>query len=214
MPQETLPGWLTGVSTTERLARERYEAITEEHRRITQELENARTAFEEAANWKRLLHETGDDLRQQVAKALELFGFSVSSAPEAEDYLVAATGGTAVVVVSKGVEESASEIHAMQLEKSVSDFGLMQGRLPKGLLVISSFRNTPLDERTNPTFSAQLLEYSTQRKHALLTGVQLFGMVSEVLQDPRKAAQIRELLVNTVGPVKGYANPSEFLAPA
>jgi hypothetical protein len=210
MPQETLPNWLTGVSKTERLAHERYAALSEQHRQLTQELERARTAFEEASNWKRLLHEAGGPLEERVAKALELFGFAVAAGPQ-HDCIVGTAGSASMVVVAKGVNDSATEIHAMQLEKCVSDYGLAQGRLPKGLLVVTAFRARPLDERTVPTFPQQMLDYSTLRKHCLVTGVQFFAMVSEVLEDPRKTSAVREVLLNTVGTVKGYDDVTNFL---
>jgi hypothetical protein len=211
MPQDTLPRWLTATSNTERLARERYAALREQHRLLTLELERAQAAFEDASNWKRLLHETGEPLQAQVAKALDLFGFTIAEGPQA-DCLVATNGSTSMAVVVKGTDDSATELHAMQLEKCVSDYGLTQGRLPKGLLVVTAFRNKPLEERTAPTFPQEMLDYSTLRKHCLLTGVQLFGMVSEVLEDPRKMTTVREVLLNTVGTVKGYNDVSNFLA--
>jgi hypothetical protein len=73
--------------------------------------------------------------------------------PGREDWKVTFTEGNAVVEV-RGVKGSAAERHAAQLEKWVAGGFEETGSAPKEILIVNTWRETPLVERTEPSFPA------------------------------------------------------------
>ncbi|SCE71632.1 hypothetical protein GA0070558_103290 [Micromonospora haikouensis] len=146
---------------------------------------------------------TGRSLELEVRSVLELLGGSVTEPePGRDDWQVSFPEGTAVVEV-KGVSKSAAEKHAAQLEKWVSGAFEESGVKPKGILIVNTWRELPLDERTGADFPDQMLPYCIGREHCLVTGLQLFVIRSEVERDPNQAAHWRKTLLQTSGKIDG-----------
>jgi hypothetical protein len=123
---------------------------------------------------------SGRVLENQVREVLELLGGEVTEPqPGRDDWRVTFSEGNAVVEV-KGVSKSAAEKHAAQLEKWVAGAYEESGKMPKGILVVNTWRETPLTERTKEDFPAQMLPYSEGRGHCLVTGLQLFVIQAQV----------------------------------
>ena len=57
-----------------------------------------------------------------------------------------------------------------------------------------------------------MLRYSEQREHCLVSGVQLLGMVVDVLANPAGAGAVRQLLTSTKGRLEGYDDYRAFLS--
>lgn len=146
---------------------------------------------------------TGRALELEVRKVLELLGGTVTEPPPGrDDWRVSFPEGDAVLEV-KGVTKSAAEKHAAQLEKWVSSVFEETGKLHKGLLIVNTWRETPLDERTNENFPDQMLQYCAQRKHCLVTGLQLFVIQVEVERDASRAEYWRKQVLDTSGRLSG-----------
>lgn len=142
---------------------------------------------------------TGRILENQVRDVLELLGGQVTEPePGRDDWKVAFPEGEAVVEV-KGVSKSAAEKHAAQLEKWVASAYEETGTMPKGILVVNTWRETPLTKRTKEDFPAQMLPYSEGRGHCLVTGLQFFLMRAEVEKDQSRAEHWRKTLLTTSG---------------
>jgi hypothetical protein len=187
--------------------------LDEQLRIITAQHEEAVQALDELLAWKRLIYATGDELEEQVGKAFELFEFSVQPGqPGRDDFIVEADGMPAVVEV-KGVTGSATEANAAQLEKWTSTYKAEHdGAAAKGILVVNAFRDKPLPQRPQPVFPDQMLPYSERREHCLVSGLQLLGMVLEVLADITAADNVRQRLMTTKGRLEGYDDYRTFLA--
>lgn len=147
---------------------------------------------------------TGRSLELEVKAVLELLGGVVTEPePSRDDWRVTFPEGDAVVEV-KGVGKTAAEQHAAQLEKWVSGALEETGQAPKGILVVNTWREKPIDERTDRSFPDQMLPYSASRNHCLVTGLQLFVMRAEVEADANRAVDARGALLRTAGPLEGY----------
>ena len=126
-----------------------------------------------------------------------------------DDWIVRFPEGTAVMEV-KGVRHSAAERDAAQLEKWVSQRLLDTGVVAKGILAVNAWRDLPLDQRTKPAFPDQMRPYSVDRKHCLVTGIQLLGILLTIRSQAQKLA-CRKMLLSTSGVVKGLDDWGSYL---
>lgn len=161
--------------------------------------------------WKVLFTGTGAALQKQVQAAFEALGFDVSEGPEGRDDLVLTLGKKTAVVEVKGVSKSAAEADAAQLEKWASSHLAEHGVSAKAILVVNAFKDTPFEERKKPAFPAQMIEYSTQRGHCLITGVQLLGAVFAAQQSRTKQQSVAKKIMDTVGVFEGFDDVATFM---
>lgn len=108
------------------------------------------------------------------------------------------------VIEVKGLAKSAREKDSAQLEKWVSEHAIDTGEQPKGLLIVNAWRNTALDEREEPPFPPQMLPYSEQREHCLLTTAQLLAALLTATSKEKRATFLGELF-ETNGVLDGWA---------
>lgn len=175
----------------------------------TRQVETARAALASAQarldalqGRKRLVTGTGTALEVEVRRVLEALGGDVQpGAPGRDDWIVTFPEGIAVVEV-KGLNGSAAEKHAAQLEKWVANRLEETGQPAKGLLVVNGWRKTPLAERTKDVFPDQMLKYSKARGHCLATGLQLLGILQSVEAKPATATTWRKKIMTTSGVLK------------
>ena len=158
---------------------------------------------QEKADHARLLDQlylgTGRALELRVADVMKLLGGEVSEPePGRADWHVDFAGSPVVLEV-KGMTRSAAEKHAAQLEKWVAEAIEVSGTAPKGVLVVNTWRDVPLDQRDKDDFPAQMLPYSEARNHCLLTGLELFVIAQEVQRDPDSASRWRDKILATSG---------------
>ncbi|CCH69551.1 hypothetical protein BN10_20015 [Phycicoccus elongatus Lp2] len=180
------------------------QALVERHQRTVDALAEEQ-AQEDA--WKLLVAGTGEPLEHQVREALTLLGFTLEPPIRGRADVRAARDGRRLVAEVKGVKGSAAEKHAAQLEKWVSE-EKTSGADVKGVLVVNAWKDTPPDQRDQPAFPSQMLAYSTARDHCLVTGAQLLAMVRAREDQPARANEIADVLLNTVGAVTGWDNPT------
>jgi hypothetical protein len=157
---------------------------------------------EESEAQNQLFLGTGRTLELEVKEVLELLGGVITEPePGRDDWKVSFPEGDAVVEV-KGVTKSAAEKQAAQLEKWVAIAFEETGKQPKGLLVVNTWRELPLEERTKKDFPDQMLPYCRGREHCLATGLQLLIIRSDVERHPGQAAFWRKEILQTSGLLK------------
>ncbi|MCF2533704.1 hypothetical protein [Yinghuangia soli] len=163
--------------------------------------------------WRLLVTASGDALERIAKKAFEVLGFTASVGPVARADLLLSLDGQEAVVEVKGVSKSASEKNAAQLEKWVSEETIENGRAPKGILLVNSWRGIPVDARGEDSFPNQMISYSAARGHCLITGLQLLSMVRKTLVQPSAATALAREVLETVGPLLGHDDvDSVFMA--
>ena len=162
-------------------------------------------------SYKLLFIGTGEPLRQKVKQALCEIGLHVEDGPEGRDDLVSTDRHRPVVIEVKGVKASASERDAAQLEKWVTGYYERKCVLPKGILVVNAYRETPLEKRNQPAFPDQMLGYSKGRSHCLVTGLQLLGLLTAVREGGVSSAEAVNSLLSTVGPYAAHNDFTRFV---
>ena len=207
---EALPSWCAEVLFPSALEREanivKAEASLD---RILVRIEKLKTAQAEDDQWKRLIASQGTQLERQVQAGFEILGFDVLEVRPGRSDLRLSRDGQIVVVEVKGVGKSAAEKNAAQLEKWVAE-ELADGVRAKGILLVNGWYRQPPAKRRS-VFPQQMLKYSTTRDHCLVTGIQLLAMARGVLDGNVKADDAARQLLNCVGVLEGFDDPSEFL---
>jgi hypothetical protein len=162
---------------------------------------------------KQLWTATGNQLEDLVKKVFVELGFNLLPTEERRDDIIMELHGQVVVVEIKGQTKSAAEKNAAQLEKWISTYRAdHDGVTPKGLLVVNTFREQPLEARNQPSFPNQMLPYSIAREHCLLTTLQLCSLLLFCRANVDLRESAIEKLLNTNGTYQEFGEWNEFIS--
>lgn len=153
----------------------------------------------------------GDILLEMVMDVFRSLGTKATGGEPGRDDIIIEFEGKPAVAEVKGKKKSAAEEDAAQLEKWVAGFKAEKGSDPKGILLINAFCETPLAERNEPPFPHQMLKYSSQREHCLITTLQLLGLLLEARAHPEKRVELVNSLFSTVGVYPEFTDWKKFL---
>ena len=161
-------------------------------------------------NLKALFSTNGDVLESVVQLVLKGFGFEIEIPDNNRDDLIIKMDNKVGVVEVKGLGKSAAERNAAQLQKWVSNYHFENEFNPKGILIVNTFKNKFIEERTGDDFPHQMLPYAKQMKLCLITGIQLLYMYLDFQSGELNKEEIKSLLFNTTG-VLTYKSQSKDL---
>lgn len=179
---------------------------------LTQSLAIKENDILKYSSLKRLFTGTGIDLEREVEKIFKTMGFEILEAIENRDDLILKYNDKIAVVEIKGVSKSAAEKHAAQLEKWAANYFEETGITPKGILLVNSFKDTPINEREEQTFPHQMIKYSTQREHCLLTTLQLITLYYSALEEGSDKDKIIESIFATNGIYENEVDWKSYIA--
>lgn len=162
---------------------------------------------------KTLLFESGGNLETSIEKIFRELGYEILPAAKNRDDLIIKLNQDIAVIEIKGVNGSASEKNAAQLEKWVSEYYLDYGIRPKGILIVNAFREKPLNLRNEPDFPNQMMKYATRRDQCLISSTDLLNLYLAFLNKNLSLHKIHELLFNTIGVLVPPFNLIEELKP-
>ncbi|MER5417814.1 hypothetical protein [Streptomyces virginiae] len=212
---EPAPPWLQRYKFSEDVeAAAEMARLEEERERVVGAIEDLKGVVEVSDRWKRLLYASGDDLESQVMEAFRLLGFEAESGPEDRADILLRLNGRVAVVEVKGLNGSAAEKNAAQLEKWISEEMLSGAGKPKGILVVNAYRQIPPEGRKKPTFPHQMVTFCTPREHCLVSTSQLLSMARKVMDDPSLAPSIAESLMGATGVLAGWDDVSSAFVSA
>jgi len=188
------------------------ENLKEQRNNIVNKLTEKEILFEEIERKKLLFTSSGNELEGEIEKLFRELGFEILEAEEGRDDLIVKFGDAVAVVEIKGVTGTSAEKHAAQLEKWVTTYYERTDVKPKGILLVNSHRETVLESRTQDTFPHQMLKFSMQREHCLLSTVQLLGLYFEIKEDESKKENLIQELLSTVGVYNKFNNWQKFIS--
>jgi len=136
--------------------------------------------------YKILFAGDGRALEIEVGRIFSELGFEVEEGLPGRDDLILRYGDKIAVVEVKGVSKSAGEKHAAQLEKWVSEYHAQKDIKPKGILIVNAYKDIPLEDRNELPFPNQMIPYSSNREHCLITGLQLLCLYLDCRTDLEK----------------------------
>lgn len=183
-----------------------------ELQKLITDISSLKEKLAKTEKYKLLLSGSGRALEVQVETVLKELGFASSKVEAGRDDLIVTYNDKVAVVEIKGVSKSAAEKHAAQLEKWVSEYMTNQGHKPKGLLIVNAYCETPLDERSEPAFPSQMITYSVNREHCLLTTIQLLGIYYYVNAHPEEKDKIISELFDTKGIYERFTDYTSYLS--
>ncbi len=149
---------------------------------------------------------TGQLLVDEVKILLEQIGFTVEHGPEGRDDLILKYGERPCVAEVKGVTKSAGEGDAAQLQKWISGYHAEHGEEPKGLLIINAYKDIPLQERTQPAFPDQMLDFAKRMRQCLITTTQILELALYAREKPDQKQAIADALLSTIGIFTAFEN--------
>jgi hypothetical protein len=195
------------------------EGLTTEVGALKAEIENARQL-------KQLFVGTGTPFENAVADALRELGLEVVPGPHYRADLLTTNGSRIAAVEAKGIESGAKEEYVRQVmmwmpevdaalaASNSSDPVLDQYRQNlqqlslshldrntdcKGILVLGTFRQVPLHERTQADFSENVVRVLVRQDICALSGLQLFALVVLSRSNPALKEKFRTELFSTRG---------------
>ncbi|MFZ2471448.1 MAG: hypothetical protein WAW52_05830 [Methanothrix sp.] len=209
-----IPNWCSNYSLPgENLNRDKLRRQEAELKEIESKINIQKKLLMELEKHKILFAGDGRDLELEVCKIFRDLGFDVKEGPPGRDDLILKCHDKIAVVEVKGVSKSAAEAHVRQLESWVCDHPQQPQIKPKGILVINTYKNIPLKDRTEKPFPDQMLPFSEKRGHCLITGLQLLGLYFDCMNKPSKKEEMIRLLFDTNGIFREYEDSSKFLEP-
>jgi hypothetical protein len=196
-----LPDWADTLQLPgESAARRRLSTAEAKVEHWRAEMESRAEHLRTVERRKGLVTATGDALEQLVEEALQALGFQVEVGDNGRVDRVLRLGKRVAVVEVKGQKGSAKESDAAQLNKWVAAHHADHGQLPKGILVVNAFNQTPLEERTGAPFPAQMLPFAvSQQQFCLITGNQLLAAWLVADATPDKRAELAASILDCVG---------------
>ncbi|WP_448137580.1 hypothetical protein [Sphingobacterium siyangense] len=210
--QILLPEWSKNyLLPGEQQDREKLIQIDRELERLTIERKAVESCLETFLPLKQLWSGSGTTLENAARKVFEELGFTFLQTEANRDDIIMQLGKQIVIVEVKGLNKSAAEKNAAQLEKWVSTYMSEKGTIPKGILLINTFKDLPIADRTQTSFPHQMLSYSTNRNHCLITTVQLCSLLLYCRENPTNKNKEIKRLLNTSGVYTSFDKWEDFI---
>ena len=159
------------------------------------EIQKEEVEINELEKFKLLFTGTGTSLEKQVEKIFTDLGCETLVVEKDRDDLILKWNDKVAVIEVKGVNGSSAEKYARQLEQWVAQ----KEESVKGILITNGFKDFKLEERKQDVFPDQMLKYSKQREHCLISGLQLLGLYFDCLKNPSLKEEKLQSLFDTVG---------------
>ena len=206
-----LPQWSNNIKILdEEIEENNLKKEIEKLRNIEKKIEKRNDIIRRIKNKKILLTASGTPLEEMVKETLNEIGFAIRETEKGRSDIVASYKKEDIVAEIKGVSKSAAEKHAAQLEKWVSEFVLAKEKEPKAILIVNGYCDTPLMQRKEDVFPAQMLKFCESRGHALITTTQLLCLYIEIKDNPGCATERIAELLSCVGKYKRYQDFEKY----
>ena len=178
---------------------------------LTDVISKEKEKLNKLKEYKLLFSGTGRSLELIVKRVFEEIGFTVKEGKPGRDDLILDYNGKVGIAEIKGLTKSASEKNAAQLEKWVMEYFTENSVQPKGFLIVNTYHNLPLKDREKEDFPHQMLQFSENRNHCLITTIQLLGLFLKVKENPDQKDALIDELFNTAGKYSRFLDYNEFL---
>jgi|GEM_PF-2629418 len=205
-----LPEWHAEYLTpAQQELAESISALKEEISSLVSKLNNKNAEFKKLDAYKQLITAQGKPLEKIVATVLQGLGMQVEEAPSNDGGLIANYKNQVILIDVKGfAEKGASELDAVRLEKRAAKYFEDNNKHAKAVLIVNGYSDLPLSARTQVVFTPDMVKYSTQRDHSLISGLQLLCLYSEANKTPEKSASYLDKMVRNVGIYPDYSGNS------
>ena len=150
--------------------------------------------------FKSIIYTKGNELEIGMSKCFEHLGINFIKPPGSNTDLIIDDEDKFFAIEIKGCDGSATKAHVRQLEEWVNSSARQADKDHcKGVLIINAFCNTDLDKRPSTTFPPNVVEFSIERKHCLVTTVTLLTLIDDFDNQKIEKSEILDLIQNTIG---------------
>ncbi len=147
------------------------------------DLKSAQASFEDIARYRRILWESGPNLRAAVIDGLRTLGFEVT---EGAQGLRLEHEGTSVMIEVEGSREQVVEWPYVRLQRRLEERMLKHSEKHGGLIVVNGYRLIEPGNRQQEYTDALRVACENYR-YGLMTGATLFALVSRALEGATEA---------------------------
>ena len=236
-----IPAWTDGFRTKwEAAAFNAVDTRKAEVALLTKQIEGLEAQIDTERSLKRLFVGSGTEFERAVADALRELGLQVVNGPHPRADLLCTNGRRIAAVEAKGVDGGAKEEYVRQVmmwmpevdaarsltssgtdpqldgyvqQLAKLDLSAIDNRTDcKGILVLGTFRQMPLDQRPQPDFPDNSVAVMVRQTFCALTGLQLFGLVIKVRENPECKEEMGPALFETRGVLDLCRDWRQYLA--
>ncbi len=210
----SLPGWASKYQFLEELKAVRLrDALQKDLLRIQNEIPAVEDTIQSFGKYLHLFSEEGRSLDGLVRSIFGEIGFTVSDGPDLNSYGVLQYGKKVAIVFTKALTGTATDKDARQVEVWKSHYESYVNQLPKGILVLNCQKEMDLFDRNQAPFSDQLISYAEATDICVMTTTQLVGMLMDLKGHPQNQDRLIQALLETKGPIRGYAEMMKYVVP-
>lgn len=189
--------------TREKAIRKQIDKATEEVEKLSATLKELREQSIDVEKWKHLIFSDGIAFQNICVDAFKKLGFKIVDTSDQKADITMQNDTQKIICEVKGKTKSAAEKDAAQLEKFILTEKIENDTQNiKGILVINAYRNENPKEREK-AFPDQMIPYSKNAKHCLMTGLDLWSLVIQAEEDPEKITEFQEKILNSIGVLRG-----------
>jgi hypothetical protein len=188
------------------------EDLIKQRTNIENQIEKQNLILKEYRRMKLLFAGDGELLEYACKEIFENIGFEVTKPEGNRDDLIIKLDEKVAVIEIKGVSKSSAERHSAQLQKWVSDYHTENGIIPKGILIVNTYKNLGLDKRIEDDFPDQMMKHVKQMGHCLVTGIQMLAMYLDYRAEKIERNKIVKILFENIGEIKYTKDIDQYVS--
>ncbi|MBU7028276.1 MAG: hypothetical protein HXS48_15195 [Theionarchaea archaeon] len=195
------PAWTVDIEVPgEKEVQKKIEKLEKKKQMLEENIRNGEKERDEITCFKKLLYESGDELKDIVWKTLEEIGFNVNEYDKKKEDGSIEENGEITLLEIKGTIKSAATDHLRQLDDYVLDYLATEGKKPRGLLIINHYRLLEPDKRDEP-FPEDTRRYIEIRSSELsaMTTMKLFDMYCRIKKGELSSKEARVEITESRG---------------
>jgi len=198
--QQEAPEWIKMIELPgEQKLNLKLAQLTTQLDEINQQIADTNVLLNSMAADKSILYTNGRQLELDVARIFRVMGFRVDQ-PDANDEDIVLTSEEFLGVVEvKGQKGSAAVKNLAQLEKWVTNYQIDKDKSPKPIMVINTFMDKPILERTEKSFPDNAVEYGEKRNHCLITTHVLLKIYIDFVNNTLGHEEVLQIINGTSG---------------
>ncbi|MCX2454335.1 hypothetical protein OQX61_23900 [Pedobacter sp. PLR] len=201
---DNIPAWVDDhVIYDERIYLDSKKAFQNDLEKLLALIEENEKKLSKYRQLKTLIFAGDVELELAVENTFRDIGFNVVVPQGNNDDLHLLDPEFNAVIEIKGANKSGATLHAMQVEKWVSNYGIENnGKIIKGILVLNAFKDKkPADRKENP-FPKDMVDFSAVRKHCLMLSTDLLNVYIDFKEGLITKDEIQKSLNDTIGVFK------------
>jgi len=187
--------------------------LTQEKARLVDRINDKSNELNEITSFKRLITSKGNILHKTVSDIFTNIGFNIENPENNLEDIIVMYDNQIIAVEVKGTIKSANMKNVRQLQNWVTDISNRNDldEDVKGLLLINTFCDKELKDRTDLSFPSNVEAYSKSRNQCLMTGMQLLSIYSSYVQGEINIDDIFTIINGTSGTLNKYNNWEDYI---